>query len=390
METNTSLERAGRKAIIGRALLAALGLALLAAYIIHIRKDMTDFEVIWQAGRRLLHGEALYRVSDGHLQFKYSPLAAMACVPFSILPLEAAKACWFVIQVLCLAGIGRLGIALLPARRKSAVFLLGFSFLILGKFLARELVLGQVNLLILLLFLAALASLLKGREVEAGLFWTFSLFFKPYGLIFVPHVLLKKRWRFLAAGAAAAVAGIFLPTAVYGLRGNLQILDEWRKTLSLSTSGLLDVGDNASLYHLFLNLTGGREFSALIMMASAVLILAAAVLWMMAKGRANAPDRPEVLEWAVLAALVPLLSPLSWYYLYLFVFPGLLFLLDRLRGFSPLTRGLLIADFVMIGATLVETMGRPAFEFYTKNSVLAGNALILVFFLFMLRRRAPA
>lgn len=55
-----------------------------------------------------------------------------------------------------------------------------------------------------------------------------------------------------------------------------------------------------------------------------------------------------------------------------------------------MTRGLLIADFVMIGATLVETMGRPAFEFYTKNSVLAGNALILVFFLFMLRRRAPA
>lgn len=164
METNTSLERAGRKAIIGRALLAALGLALLAAYILHIRKDMTDFEVSWQAGRRLLHGEALYRVSDGHLQFKYSPLAAMASVPFSILPLEAAKACWFVIQVLCLAGIGRLGIALLPARRKSAVFLLGFSFLILGKFLARELVLGQVNLLILLLFLAALASLLKGRE----------------------------------------------------------------------------------------------------------------------------------------------------------------------------------------------------------------------------------
>ena len=56
-----------------------------------IRSEMVDFGVYRTAAARALHAEPLYRVDDGHYQFKYLPAFALAMAPFASLDREAAK-----------------------------------------------------------------------------------------------------------------------------------------------------------------------------------------------------------------------------------------------------------------------------------------------------------
>src|SRR4030042_6216309 len=137
-------KRAARVALILAAAVVRAG-----AYIFHIRKEMTDFGVCYQGGQRIVQGETLYREADGHLQFKYSPAAALFFAPLAILPYEAAKAVWYILEFVFLAGIFLFTYRMLPAGATRAAPLFIWTFLIELKFLARELELGQVNLFIL-------------------------------------------------------------------------------------------------------------------------------------------------------------------------------------------------------------------------------------------------
>ena len=117
------------------ALLTFLGfLFFLSIYVIRIRGDMVDFQVNYQAGGRLLEGEGLYRTDDGHFMFKYLPFSALLYAPLSLLPLELAKAIWYVILILCSVGIFYMSYKMASANREIATAMIVFPPLILAKF----------------------------------------------------------------------------------------------------------------------------------------------------------------------------------------------------------------------------------------------------------------
>src|SRR3989344_2620912 len=69
-----------------------------------------DFEIFYEAGRRMLDGEPLYRLSDGGLPLKTSPFFSLFMIPFSLFPLQIAKGIWFLLSSgLLLWGMKRLG-----------------------------------------------------------------------------------------------------------------------------------------------------------------------------------------------------------------------------------------------------------------------------------------
>jgi hypothetical protein len=208
------------------ALAAAIGLFLAAVFAFRVRNDMSDLRVCVRAGERLLAGEMLYRPSDGHLQFKYSPPAAVLFVSLSIMPFEAAKLIWYVLEFAGIAGICLMSLKILSTEKKRAISLLTFTFLVLFNFLAREIELGQINILILFLLTLMVRLLVGGRDGAAGLAWGFSLFSKPYALIFLPYLLLKKKTRAAATGLALFATGLAVPAIFLGLRENFAVLKE--------------------------------------------------------------------------------------------------------------------------------------------------------------------
>jgi len=376
--------RAARVALI---LTAAAFLA--AAYIFHIRQDMTDFGVCYQGGQRIVQGETLYREADGHLQFKYSPAAAVFFAPLALLPYELAKAVWYILELTFLAGMFVLCGGMLPAEGKRAPSVLIWTFFIELKFLARELELGQVNLLILFGLTLMLYFLLKGKEGGAGLLWGGSLLFKPYALVFLPYFLLKKKYRALIAGIAASAAGFFLPALFYGFRGNFAVFREWPATLSKSTSGLLASYDNASLYGFLLKLFPVIPRQAIAAIFLTIFVgLAAVVLWLMRAGRtAPSVKNPELLESAFLLVLIPLFSPLGWNYNYLYSVLAVMLILSAWRLFPPAGKITLVVNFVVMSTSLIELWGRELFHFYTHYALVVINFLVVLAFLARLRTK---
>jgi alpha-1,2-mannosyltransferase len=376
-----------------RPLLVAVAIAVLAsAYVFHIRKDMTDFGVCYQAGGRIVQGETLYREADGHLQFKYSPAAAVFFAPLALLPYEAAKVAWYVLEIAFLAAIFLIFHRMLALPGKRAASVLIWTFLIELKFLGRELELGQVNLLILFALTLMIYCLFRRRETRAGWVWGGSLIFKPYALVFLPYFLVKRRFRALITGLAVPALGLVIPAIFYGIRGNFRVLGEWPETLSKSTAGLLAAYDNASLYGFLLKALPGVPGQMIkVIFLAAFAGLAAVVLWLMRAGRrAPSTGQPEVLECAFLFILIPLFSPLGWNYNYLYSLPAVMLIVSAWDDFSKAGRVVLAVNFITIGTSLVELWGRELFHFYTNTALVVLNFLIVLIALAYLRTRAKA
>jgi len=358
----------------------------LMVYVFWVRKDMADFGVCYQGGKRMLKGETLYRVSDGHLQYKYSPPSAVFFSLFSLLPYEAAKFIWYLSELIFLYLILIISYKILPSRLKKKGTIIIFALLILAKFYAREIELGQVNIHIILILTLVLLAVLNHKDVLAGLLWGFSLFFKPYALVFLPYFLLKKRFKLAVTGTLLAALGLLSPVFFYGFKGNTVVLKEWQATLSQSTTPLLTTYDNASIHAFFLNiLPAQKKELALVFIVCAFLLLGFSLLWMMFLGKREDLKKPEVLEFAFLFILIPFFSPLGWYYNYLYSILAVVFLLNYLEKFPSFLKYGLILNFIIIGASLREILGKDIFRFYTRNSLVVINYLIVLFYLFYAR-----
>jgi alpha-1,2-mannosyltransferase len=378
-------EQKKRTARLVLILLAATVLA--AVYILHVGREMTDFGVCYKGGQRIVRGETLYRVADGHLQYKYAPASALFFAPLTILPYGAAKVIWYILEFAFLAGIFFFSFRVLPLAGKRASPVLTWTFLIEFKFLAREIELGQVNLFILFLLTSMLYLLLRKKESSAGLIWAGSLFFKPYALVFLPYFLVKKKFRALAAGLAAAVIGLSFPAIFYGVRGYLAVLAEWPATLSKSTSGLLASYDNASLYGFLLKTfpSFSRSVTGAILL-TILSALALAVLWMIKKGsEAASMQSPEVLESAFLLVLIPLFSPLGWNYNYLYSLLAVVIVIAAWARLPVALRIVLIINFLVLSTSVIEIWGRGLFHFYTHYALVTINFLIVLIALLYFR-----
>jgi hypothetical protein len=370
----------------------AVILILAAVYEFWVRKDMSDFGMYYRAGERISNGETLYRESDGHLKYYYSPTSALFFAAFSLIPYEWAKLLWYILQFLCLAGVFFLSLRILPVPEKKAIPVCLWTFLILLKFLGREVELGQLNLFILLALTLMFSLLLEKKEVAPGLLWATSMFFKPYALVFLPYFLVKKKSKPAGIGLSVFFAGLFLPALFYGFRGNLIVLKEWMSNLLYRTNNLLSAYDNASLYG-FLSKVFPTDWnkgviSVLILL---FLLLALALLWMIRTGRTSREvHRPEVLESSFLLIMIPLFSPLGWNYNYLYSFLAVMLIVSAFKKFPLTLKIILIINFAMISTSLVEFWGRTLFHFYTQYSLVLINYLVILFGLFYLRLRKIA
>ena len=85
-----------------------------------ITRAMPDFDVYWTAADRARAAAPLYRVEDGHYQFKYLPAFAVLAIPLSLVPLAYAKALWLAVSVALIAALITISITLLPERRRPA------------------------------------------------------------------------------------------------------------------------------------------------------------------------------------------------------------------------------------------------------------------------------
>ena len=339
-----------------------------------IEREMVDFQVYRVAAARARAGEPLYRPDDGHYQFKYLPAFALAMAPFATLEPDAAKTIWFAMSVGLLTAYIRWAVRALPERRRSEPVLIWLTVILMAKFYGHELTLGQTNVLLGTLLVAALLAVQVDRPEIAGALIGLAAFVKPYALLLLPWIGLT--YGVSAAGACLGViaVGLVAPAAIYGWRGNAALLAAWWRTVSDSTAPNLLVSDNISLAAMWTKWIGpGRLTTVLTGLSSAAALGLAVGVWL----RRRAVDAPDYLEVALLMLLVPLLSPQGWDYVLLLATPAVICLTDRWPEMSIEWRAVVAAALALMSLTLFDVMGRALYGRFMALSIVSVAALCL-------------
>jgi alpha-1,2-mannosyltransferase len=379
-----------------RRLLLLLGSVAVLAVLFWLkgRTAMADFEVNYKAGGRLLAGETLYRTADSHWQFKYSPFAALLYLPLSFLPLAAAKMVWFFVVAAAIVLIVLLSERILSAAGPPARLAVILAAAVMAKFFLRELQLGQINAIITVLLLLMAVELHKGPgspsrapDVRAGVFWGLATALKPYAVIFLPYLVLRKKLRPLFAGLAVIGVSLVVPAVFYGLPGLATVLREWVGTLSRSTPGLFDTQDNVSLMGLFVKWTGDVPLSAVLLAVATGML---ALLTLAAVLRGKTQSEPLPLETGLLLLFIPLLSPLGWDYTFLSAFLAVLIVFRHWDRFPAAWRAVLAVNAAVTGLALYDLFGRRLYAAFMAASIPTLNFLIFGAALFYLRRKRAA
>ena len=325
----------------GVLLLAAALAAYLADLVTHLSymAAMRDLVVYRNGGLIVRHVSPAYDPHHGQgssplydwtgqngVQFTYPPFAA---VIFSVVSVLSWTAMRWAMTLASLAALGlstwlvfgALGYRDRPAIRLGAT--LGVSALALAtEPVQQTLALGQVNLLLMLL---VVADLLTGGALTPGgrtRWWHgvgigIAAGVKLTPLIFIPYLLLIRRYR-----QAAVASGVFAATVALGYA----ILPRdsgtyWAHGLFLSANRIVFLGTrgNQSLRGVLTRLAGSVSEGTVPWIAAAIVIAAAGLAAAALLYRARQPV-PAMLACALTGLLV---SPLSWDHHWVWVAPGI-------------------------------------------------------------------
>jgi alpha-1,2-mannosyltransferase len=269
----------------------------------------------------------LYDWTGQHgVQFTYPPFAAVLFSVASVLSWTAMR--W----AMTLASMAALGLSLwlvfgaLGYRDRPAIRLgatLGVSALALAtEPVQQTLSLGQVNLLLMLLVVADLltvGALVPGGRTRwwHGIGIGVAAGVKLTPLIFIPYLLLTRRYR-----QAATATGVFAATVALGyaiLPGDSGTY--WANGLFLKANRIVFLGTrgNQSLRGVLTRLAGSVSSGTVPWLAAAVLVAVAGLVAAALLYRARQPV-PAMLACALTGLLV---SPLSWDHHWVWVAPGM-------------------------------------------------------------------
>jgi hypothetical protein len=280
-----------------------------------------------------------------------------------------------------------LSVRLLPEQRKPTTLLVVSAIVVLAKFYARELDLGQVNLAFGVAAAGALLAMKRGREVLAASLLVLSIAIKPYGALLLPLLLVRRRAAMTMTAAIGVCLLLLLPVPLYGFTGTIDLHRSWWQTVTESTLPNLLNPDNVSLASMHAKWFGVGGLATALTIASAVGLLGG-VAWVFMKRGSVA--FPEGLEGSLLLLLIPLLSPQGWDYVLLIATPAVVYLANYLDELSSGWRGLTAAAGLIIGLSLFDAMGRAAYAAFMGAAVISVCALVLAAALATLRLKAVA
>jgi Glycosyltransferase family 87 len=351
------------------------------------RSQLVDFAVYRTAAARALGAQPLYRPEDGHYQFKYLPAFAFVMAPSTWITAHVAEACWFALTAGLLAWYMLFAVEALPDRRRRARPLVWLTVLVTAKFWIKELVFGQTNVLLAVLLAAALVAARRDRRALAGALVGAAVIVKPYALLFVPWIAWTSGLSaFLAASSVLAVA-LVTPAIRYGWGGNADQLVGWFRTVTDTTAPNLLNPENISLPTMWAKWIGPGAVASWLSAASIAASLAAAGIVIYAGRRLR---DSKYLELAVLAVLVPLISPQGWDYVLVIAIPAFVCLLDRFNDMSLGWRVTTSVGVALTSFTVFDLLGRHTYTWLMSISAVTVGALALVATLGHLRRRALA
>jgi len=301
-----------------------------------------DLDILLNAARRFSHGEPVYLLSDVAEHTK-PPLLTPLLLALSRVPESLIRSMMDVV-------IGALPFVvwwqwnrLSPRQSMLPFWSLGVAFAVLSPVWHAEARLGQYNLLLIVMTLAAAWCSRTEKASISGILMALGILLKPTQLIFLPWVIAsagasswKKHFRGFAYGALSVP--LVLGSWYMALAGADRLIADhlqWLKFLPQSTLKHIDRLDNYGIPALLSHQGAAWAASPITALAATLLSVVVSVFW-------KRPDQSfQVVAWISLA-----LSPMTWKQNFIVLLPLTLVLASRL----PQVRALFgLASILLIG-----------------------------------------
>lgn len=296
-----------------RSFLIVLGLFTLASLVLeHVngRFWLNDFRVYFMAADNLRHGlpvyDQVFGVDTG--LYKYAPVALYFFLPYTFFPFHAAAIIHFlligILTGACFVVIERsLGHALKPLRAVAGRALLGFLCIVV--LLVRELHMGNINMGLILLSVLGVERFLAGERRMAGILWGAVWLIKPYLLLMLVPLVIRREWRVLRTAAITMLAGLVAPFILQGPRMGWELDRQWFHSMLYHTQVMFSPDHLGQILTTHLGLSPSTGLSLLFIALAGLLL--AAFAWVNTRGPGHGPLRkmdPGFELWLAMA-IVP-------------------------------------------------------------------------------------
>lgn len=320
-------------------------LAIVALDLINGRLWMSDFRVYWEASGHFLRGEAPYGEAFGLDSglYKYSPFTLLLFVPWALLPYGLASVLFaLVIAAGMVFGIVRAERIVrdrsLRSSFKQGVLWAALPVVIVH--LHRELHLGNVNMILLVVLLLAGEGLMTEKRWRAGALLGLAILVKPHFVVLLPLLVLHGRWREMLFTSGVIAAGTLLPALFVGWNTNTGLHADWLRAMAAHNASPFYTGVGPkmatdTIYSVLWRLSGGAMPATRLSAAVVLALVAASVLafdrW---NARRHTGDpvgrhRDLLFTFLLLIALVPGITPTDTEH-FLLAMPLVIFLLHHL------------------------------------------------------------
>ncbi len=310
-----------------------------------------DYSLWFEVGRRAASGETLYfPAGNGEVQFIYPPTLALFCFaplfqlgyPAFVLLMGVGCAVSYAACVILstILATGRWG-----GHPRWYYLLPGMA---IGPYVSDLCLLGQVNLLLLLLVLGGILALRHSRPWLAGTLLAIAITIKVFPVCVIFYYLARKQ--FVAVGAtvlAVVIIWFAIPSVLRGTERNLAELTQWSRQMIGDQSGNAMAARSSTGFtrrnqsiiavvhrwlrpvqagdlenqQLWINIADVQPQTAQ-RIGYAICLGLALVLVIVTSGKFGGSREAEAIETGMVTTLTVLCSPLAWTYFYCWLLPA--------------------------------------------------------------------
>lgn len=284
--------------------------------LINRKFGMSDFKVYYMAAEALINGVPVYGQSFGELSgiYKYSPFILFFFTPFTLAGYSVSVIIHFIIlsfafyfTFIIIRRILTRYFFKTPVRHESLILIFSSFFIMIH--MVKELYLGNVNILLLLLSLLALLNYLEQKPLTGSFLLGIVLLTKPFFAFLLIPLVVRKNFKALKWLVLVVLTGLLLPEIILGPRPGFMLHVEWAKAMLLHFDGYPGVNsiDYILRYYFFPGLPG---WAGLVIIVLAVIMLVAFTVLNRQKENqeltpGNFMEMNFIFEWFFILALIP-------------------------------------------------------------------------------------
>ncbi|MCX6291567.1 MAG: glycosyltransferase family 87 protein [Bacteroidetes bacterium] len=243
---------------------------------------LNDFRVYYGAAQAMISGTPVYGTlfALGSGYFKYSPFTLLLVMPLCMF--QYPVACIIEYMVLACSIIALFMVCgqiinqyLFYERLKKPGWILSVVFICSLNHLVRELHLGNINVILLLLLCLSVYFILQGKHVLPGILIAVVVMTKPFFILILLPLVLRKNYKTMLSFSVSIILFLVNPAVVIGFPKNIQLHREWFQTILDHNSSFPSNNTIENIIRTYVSpgLAGSAQFFIMIVIVMAYFIL---------------------------------------------------------------------------------------------------------------------